>query len=119
MLLRASGQAIELDVQLEGSVGRGDGGVAHGAALARFAEAATRASDDLPEARSVLRAELGRTEPGDARFLEVAATVGIFNGLVRVADATGIPLDPATRAASADFRGALGLDDFAGARDTP
>jgi len=114
MLLRASGQAIEEDVELEGSIGRGDGGVAHGAPLARFAEAATRGDETLPAVRDALLEEVG-----GARFLEAAATVGIFNGLVRVADATGIPLDENSRATSADFRAELGLDDFSGSRNTP
>jgi hypothetical protein len=39
--------------------------------------------------------------------------------LVRVADATGIPLDESLRAATAASRGAFGLDAFAGAANTP
>lgn len=113
MLLRASGEAIEEDVDLEGTVGRGDGGLEHGAALLRFAEAATRGSEDLTDARSALLAEAG-----GAKFIEAAATVGIFNGLVRVADASGIPLDDGTKRNSESFRGALGLDAFASARNT-
>jgi hypothetical protein len=56
-----------------------------------------------------------RAEIGDERFVEVAATVGIFNGLVRVADSTGIPLDDGTLNASVGFRAELGLDQFSGA----
>ena len=113
MLLRASGQAIEEDVKIEGAVGEGDGGVPHGAALAAFAEAATRGNEALEPARAALVAEVG-----GERFVEAAATVGIFNGLVRVADATGIPLDETSRATTAAFRDTLGLDDFSGARNT-
>jgi hypothetical protein len=114
MLLGASGEAIGANVELAGAVGRGDGGVAHGAALVRFAEAATRGSEDLPAARDTLLAEVG-----GERFVEAAATVGIFNGLVRVADATGIPLDEPTRDRTTSLRGDLGLDAYAGARNTP
>ena len=113
MLLRASGEAIEEDVDLEGTVGRGDGGLEHGAALLRFAEAATRGSEDLTDARSALLAEAG-----GAKFIEAAATVGIFNGLVRNADFTGIPLDEGTLHGSKDFREALGLNVYAGAANT-
>lgn len=113
MLLRASGEAIGEDVQLEGTIGRGDGGVPHGAALSAFAEAATRGEDELPRRRALLLEEVGG-EP----FVEAAATVGIFNGLVRVADATGIPLDARARATTVDLRAELGIDRFAGARNT-
>ncbi len=36
-----------------------------------------------------------------------------FNGITRVADATGIPLDENTEATTADMRAAVGLDAFA------
>ena len=114
MLLRASSRAIDAEVDVAGAIASGDGGVPHGLLLAQFAEAATRASDDLPRARAALLDAVGG-EP----FVEAAATVGIFNGLVRVADATGIPLDPATRAGSAALRQALALDAFPGARNAP
>jgi hypothetical protein len=116
MLLRASGEAIGTDVSLEGAVGptleQDDGGVPHGAALARFAEAATRRNEDLEEARRALLEQVG-----PAGFVEAAATVAIFNGLVRVADSTGIPLDEGTQRNSAAFRERLGLDAFGGARN--
>ena len=48
----------------------------------------------------------------------MAATVGIFNGLVRIADATGIPLDGGMVRASRAFREDLGLNDFDGAGNT-
>jgi len=113
MLLRASSEAIGEEADLKAAVGRGEGGVASAALLAGFADAATRGSDELPGLRDALLAAVG-----PEAFVQAAATVGIFNGLVRVADSTGIPLDEGTRNASADFRGELGLDDFAGAQST-
>ncbi len=113
MLLRASSEALGDEAKLSAAVGEGDGGVEHGELLARFAESATRGSDDLPSLREQLV-----TAMGGERFIEVAATVGIFNGLVRVADATGIPLDDGTLKASIDFREQLGLNQFAGATNT-
>jgi len=114
MLLRASGEKAGEKVDLDATVGRGgDGGVAHGEALVRFGEAVTRGSDDAAAARNALLAALG-----PAGFMEAASIAGIFNGLVRTADASGIPLDDGTRKDSADFRGALGLDAFAGAANT-
>ena len=88
MLLRASSEAVGEQADLHAALGRGEGGVAHGELLAAFAEAATRGSDGLPAIRSALLEVVG-----PEAFVAAAATVGIFNGLVRVADATGIPLD--------------------------
>ena len=59
-----------------------------------------------------------RAALGDAAFVEAAATVAIFNGLVRTADASGIPLDDGTAAFSVTHRAELGIDDFAGAANT-
>ena len=113
MLLRASSEAIHQDVKLEASIGEGDGGVAHGAALLRFAEAATRGGEDLAPARQALLDEVG-----GAAFIEAAATVGIFNGLVRVADSTGVPLDEGTQNNSVELRETWGLNEYGSARNT-
>jgi hypothetical protein len=118
-LLRASSQAIGEETDLEVSVrdvadvADGEGGLEHGKALAAFAESATRADENMAKMREDLIAAIG-----PEAFVEVAATVGIFNGLVRTADATGIPLDDGTLAASADFREKLGLTAFAGAKSS-
>jgi hypothetical protein len=115
MLLRASSQQIGDDVDLRSTIGEGEGGggVAEGERLVRFAEAATRGSDDLSNARADLQKSL---EP--EAFVLAAATVGIFNGLVRVADSTGIPLDDGTRRATGEFREELGLNSYTGAKNT-
>jgi hypothetical protein len=86
----------------------GDGGVPHGDLLVTFAEAVLVEDDSaLTRTREALRAALG--PPG---LVDAAAVVGLFNAIDRVADATGIPLEPEKAAASADFRAALGLDLF-------
>ncbi len=113
MLLRASSEEIGASVDLRAAVEGGDGGVKHGALLAAFAEAATRGSEDLPALRSELLQAVG-----PAAFVEAASTVGAFNGLVRTADATGIPLDDGVRDASQDIRAELGLNEFSGSRNT-
>ena len=46
-------------------------------------------------------------------WVDAAAIVGLFNAIDRVADATGIPLEPEKAAATADFRAALDLDRHA------
>jgi len=55
---------------------------------------------------------------GDAGLVEAAATVAAFQGLNRIADATGIQLDDGLNSESADFRSPLGLDKFSGADNT-
>ena len=72
-----------------------------------------------------------RGEPGDDErerlravlspdaFVDAAAVIGSFNVVDRIADATGIPLDPAMDAMSRDVRDELGLGHFASAANTP
>ena len=67
--------------------------------------------DRLARARAGLSERLGAKGLVDA-----AAVAGFFNAIDRVADATGIPLDPERVPQTADFRAALGLDAFAQAR---
>ena len=91
---------------------RAGGGIPHGQLLVEFAEAVLADSDEqLLRARSALRGSVG-----DAALVDAAAVVGFFNAIDRVADATGIPLDPERIPQTADFRAALGLDAFAQAR---
>ncbi len=113
MLLRASGAELGDKVELRAALGEGGGGVPNGEILARFAEAATRGTDDL----DAVRAELLKAV-GPEALVEAASTVGAFNGLVRAADSTGIPLDDGTLSASVDFRAELGLNAFSGASST-
>ena len=99
---------------LEAAVGEASGeDVAAGQALVRFGEAVVQGSEDLPAARDTLRRELG-----EAGFIEACAIAGIFNGLVRTADLSGIPLDDTSLHGSADFREPLCLNDFAGAANS-
>ena len=51
---------------------------------------------------------------GDDGWVDAAMTVAIFNGLVRTADASGIPLDDGVVSATAADRELLGLDNFSG-----
>ena len=55
---------------------------------------------------------------GSAGLIDACLTVGAFNGLTRVADATGIVLDGGTLAATRDVRAELGLNEMPGARNT-
>ena len=89
------------------------GGVPAGDVLLRFAAAAHLDRPDLASARRDVVAAVG-----PAGLAEASLTVGAFNGLTRVADATGIALDGGTLAATRDVRAELGLNDMAGAMST-
>ena len=88
-------------------------GVPGGPTLLAFARAAHRDLPELAPARAAVLHEFGH-----AGLVEACLTVGAFNGLTRVADATGIALDGGTLAATTDVRAELGLNDMAGASNT-
>ena len=87
--------------------GASGGGVAAGEALARYAEAFYEDPGAFAAARERLHGEIG----GEA-LVDAAGVLAIFNAVVRIADATGIPLEEQKAEMSADFRGALGIDDY-------
>ena len=104
---------MDLDAITDTEAPPSDAGVPHGALLLGFATAAQRDSRDLAAACEALRVAVG--EDG---LLEAAATVSVFNGLVRVADGTGVRLDDGVVAYTQDFRERLGIDRFGGAANT-
>ena len=114
MLLRASSKAVEQDVEVQATMG-GHGAelVEHGEALVAFAEAVTRGSGNVDEVREAVLERLGADG-----FVEAASIIGIFNGLVRTADATGIPLDDSMKLATVEARKDLGINEFKGALNT-
>ena len=93
--------------------GQSGTGVPRDAELLAFATAANGAGGELCSARNALEALVGAEG-----LIEAAATVAIFNGLVRAADGTGIELDARVFEASADFRARLGVDQYAGAANS-
>ena len=111
-----SSDAADVQIDLDRAVDNdfvGDVGVRASAELLAFTNAA-HGRGDLETTRVRLLDAVG--EDG---LIEAAATIAIFNGLVRVADGTGIQLDAGLESASRDERKRLGLDDFAGAANTP
>ena len=81
--------------------------MAAGEALVRYADAFYEDGDGFAAARDRLLAEIGAEALVDA-----AGVLAIFNAVVRIADATGIPLEEQKARMSDDFRGALGIDDY-------
>jgi hypothetical protein len=88
--------------------GSGDVGVAAAAELLAFADAAVQRDD---KAVLVSRSSIV-TVLGESAMLDAAGVIGGFDGITRVADATGIPLEPAKAEQTADFRMMLGIDRF-------
>ncbi len=89
--------------------GTGNTGVPHAAVLLAFADAAATfdATAIAPTRAAVLSAM------GQSAMIDAAAVVAGFNGITRIADATGIPLEDAKAEETVDWRAALGIDDYA------
>ena len=88
--------------------GSGDIGVHGEAALVALADAALGNSDAvLAQARTKVRDELG-----NAALIDAAAVIGGFDGITRIADAIGIPLEPVKQQQTSDFYDALGIGSF-------
>jgi hypothetical protein len=114
MLLRESSKAVDLSIDTKATMGgEGSETVDHGADLVAFAEAVTLGLGNVDEVREAVQERLGADG-----FVEAASIVGIFNGLVRTADATGIPLDDSMKLATVEARKDLGINEFRGALNT-
>ena len=114
-LLRVSSEANGMTIDLKAALDRdhvGDVGVPASPQLLGFVNA-VEMGGDIDAARAALADEIGAEAT-----LEAAATIAIFNGLVRVADGTGIRLDDGVFAASVDERELLGVNRFAGAANS-
>ena len=72
-----------------------------------MADAAIDPSANAAAARDVLRKQIG-----DAALIDAAAVIAGFDAITRVADGTGIPLEPPKAEASADWRARLRIDDY-------
>ncbi len=90
-----------------------DCGIPEAALLVAFAEAVIGDDGiDLDDARRRLAATLG-----DAALVDSAAVIATFNGLDRVADASGIQIEQEKAVDTAEIRAALGIDDFPSMRN--
>lgn len=110
MRLRASGEREERDYDLSAvTATQGDGGVDNGATLRALTEAAVGSEwDALKQLRAEACQTMGEQETVDA--LTVAAA---FNGITRVADSIGIPLDRPMAESTASMRVDTGIEQFA------
>jgi len=109
-----SGGAAELSALTEGKEA-GDSGVEEGDLLLRFADASVGDDEEeLAAARSELLVAMG-----GAALVDAAAVAANFQRMVRIADATGIPIDAPMEMMSRDIRDSLDLGRFEGASNTP
>lgn len=110
-----SGEANGLTVDLQAAVDRdfvGDVGVPASSSLLAFTNA-VELGGDIEGTRAALEAEIGAEAT-----MQAAATNAVFNGLVRVADGTGIQLDDGVFTVSAEARELLGINQYAGAANS-
>ena len=108
-----AGETVDLAAVTETAAG--DAGVEHGGRLLAFTDAAMGEDDALLDReRRALCAVLSAEA-----FVDACALVAAFNVVDRIADATGIPLDPMLQAASGEVRAELGLARFGSAANTP
>lgn len=88
--------------------GTSDVGVEHMAVLGRFAESALAVGDTSLDAARVRLVDA----VGEAGMIDAAAVIAGFNGITRIADATGIPLEAPKAEQTAGLRADLGIDRF-------
>ena len=93
--------------------GKGETGVPHADVLLPFAEAVL----SFDPARLLPARDAVTAAMGEAAMADAAAVVAGFNGITRIADASGIPLDREPLERSESWRGSLGIDDFARAKE--
>ena len=113
--MSSQSQGVEVDLSAVNRPTSEDGGVAHGARLLAFVDAVMGDDDAaLDHARGALREVLS-----DEPYVDACAVIGAFNVVDRIADATGIPLDPSLVAIGGGLRHELDLGRFASAANTP
>jgi hypothetical protein len=93
-----------------------DGTSAPGVALSQ--ELLAYADASLAENAGALAAARSRlvAVAGVEAMIDAAAVIAGFDGITRIADATGIPLEPPKAEQTADLRATLRLDQFAAAK---
>ena len=114
-MLSLSADISQQDVDLQVINGCGDGRVPFGRELMKFAEAIA-GSDEL----ALLSARAALLDAaGSAVVVDAAAVAANFQRMVRIADATGIPVDRMMTALSGSIQQDLDLRRFNSSQHTP
>lgn len=117
MLLGLSGKAAgtQISMDLVKSPGADDGGVRHGALLARLCDVmAAKDAEQLTAVRADLAGVMSPEQVVDA-----VGVSAMFHMMNRVANATGTPLDPPTQRSRAVATDTFGGAGFLSRTDTP
>lgn len=110
---KIAGDTIDLSVLTQDAAAL-DAGVQHGALLLAFADAfMSREPETLKDARNAL----AHASSFDIA-VEAAGVAANFQRMVRIADATGIPIDDLTSELGTTIREELGLYAFPGAANS-
>lgn len=115
-MLRVSAKATSSEVDLQGINGDPASaavGIEFGPQLMRFAEAVAMRSPDLPQRRTELLKAAGA-----AALVDAAGVAANFQRMVRIADATGIPVDDMQAELGRNIRAELGIERFPSARNS-
>ena len=116
-MLRVSSQVHGDQVNLQSLVSGASvsSGVPGDTVLLEFAEAVFAGDPaSIAGSREAVSGELG-----ESAMIDAAAVIANFHRMVRIADATGIPLDTQVAALSADIRENLNINEYSRAEDTP
>tara|TARA_B100000700_G_scaffold291769_1_gene351080 strand:+ start:444 stop:800 length:357 start_codon:yes stop_codon:yes gene_type:complete len=108
MLLRRSGETSNKKYDLKGVLGEAPVGVHMEAVFNRITELVylekfSELHDFLSQQRSLV---------GPEKLVDAIAIASAFNGITRVANATGIPLDETTEELTVDLRELVGMEIF-------
>lgn len=113
--MSGAGGARDLAAINDGESAAAASGVAHAEALIALADAQVGDDDAaLASARARLISEIG-----PEAFVDATAVVANFERMVRIADATGTPLDAPIAMMATALREELDLDRFGSAGNTP
>lgn len=110
MMLRVSAETSGEDVDLTAIVADEavPTSVPSGQALLAFVDVSL---DDDAEAIAAARQQV-LSELDEAAMIDAAGVIANFQRMVRIADGTGIPLDPPMDALTADLRSELGINGY-------
>ncbi len=90
-------------------------GVSHAGPLIAFTDAAVTAKNSGALGLDFARLALVRSIGAEA-MVDAAAVIGGFDGITRIADATGIPLEASKAEQTADLRTELNIDELGAAK---
>jgi len=111
MLLRGSGEVSGDAIDVQAATSDEASGVQHGPVLTSFAAAVFEGADDLDQRRAAVLDALGR-----AGLVDACGVIANFNMMVRIADATGIPLDRGLDLSTRALRKDLALGELDSAK---